>query len=612
MRKSLKEKVLESVDLIDVVGERVRLTRKGKDFIGLCPFHADHNPSMYVSPTKQIFKCFSCGAGGDVIKFVQLRDRLEFRDAVAVLAQRAGIATLEDERGGPRGPGRDQLRQVLDWARLRFQRCLRDADGGRAALDYARRRGLSEESIERFGLGFAPDRWDELAGALVHAGFSLDLAEQAGLIGRNPSGKVYDRFRNRLMFPISDGHGRVVAFGGRTLGDDPAKYLNSPETPLFSKSRILFALDQARESITDAAGVIVVEGYTDAVLLHQHGFPNTVATLGTALTDAHVKVLKPLTERVYLCFDADQAGVKAADRALETALRNRVEVRVVVLRPGEDPADCVVNGGAALFSDKLRNAVDALEFKWSTVIQNLAGPEVRARRLAADAFLEFLAGVGAAGGIDPLELGLLAGRVSSLLGVPADAIYDHLSRSRAAARPQVAHNDALPIDERSSYDESVRGLPAGLVGAVEELFGWMITSPQVFDRAAERLVGVAGACEAWDRLNEICRDLWQNAGGFTKEEVLAQCDDALTCELVGRGFTAVRGVVPTEEGFVAALDRVASETDVLRIGGWRAALRGSDGEPQRASAFEALLDAARRQNGLLPIELRGGSTGGRN
>lgn len=612
MHKSLKDKVLESVDLVDVVGERVRLTRKGKDFIGLCPFHADHNPSMYVSPTKQIFKCFSCGAGGDVIKFIQLRDRLEFRDALTLLAQRAGIATQDDERGGPRGPGRDQLRQVLDWARLHFERSLRDADEGRAALDYARRRGLSEETIEKFGLGFAADRWDDLSGALVRAGFSLDLAEQAGLVGRNASGKVYDRFRNRLMFPICDGQGRVVAFGGRTLGDDPAKYLNSPETPLFSKSRILFALDQARESISDATGVIVVEGYLDAVLLHQHGFPNTVATLGTALTDAHVKMVKPLTERVYLCFDADQAGVKAADRALETALRNRVEVRVVVLRPGEDPADCVVTSGAALFSDKLRNAVDALEFKWSTVIHNLAGPEVRARRLAADAFLAFLASVGAAGGIDPLELGLLAGRVSSLLGVPADAVYDQLARSRAVGWTS-APRDATPAtDERSTYDESVRGLPAGLVGAVEELFGWMITSPQVFDRAAEPLVGIAGACEAWDRLHEICRDLWQNAGGFTKEDVLAQCDDSLTCELVGRAFSAVRDVAATEESFVAALDRVASETDVVRIGGWRATLRGHESESQRASAFEALLNAARRQNGVLPIERRGGSMGGRN
>ncbi|RMF77549.1 MAG: DNA primase, partial [Planctomycetota bacterium] len=288
MAVSLKDEVLDAVDIVDVIGQRVALKRKGREFVGLCPFHPDKRPSLSVSPTKRIFKCWSCGVGGDVIKFVQLSERVDFRTALHSLAERAGIATHArgDESARAGANQRERLREVLAWATRHFQRNLRGPQG-KAALQYARSRGISDETIDRFGVGFARAAWDDLVNTAQRAGVSVAELQLAGLAATSDSGRTYDRFRNRLMLPIRDGQGRCVAFGGRTLGDDPAKYLNSPETALFSKSRILYALDLARPAIQREREAIVVEGYLDAVLLHQAGIDNVVATLGIALTDPH-------------------------------------------------------------------------------------------------------------------------------------------------------------------------------------------------------------------------------------------------------------------------------------------------------------------------------------
>jgi DNA primase len=286
MDNSLKDKVLEATDIVEVVGERVTLTRRGKDFVGLCPFHPDHKPSLAVSPSKQIFKCWSCGAGGDAIRFVQLRDRVDFREALVTLARRAGIELRSSPADRQSAELREQLQAAVIWARQHFQRNLLSAPGGQHALAYALQRGLTPQTIERHGLGLAPDAWDDLLNAARRTGLRLEVLQQAGLIATNESGKTYDRFRNRLIFPIADALGRPVAFGGRTLGDDPAKYLNSPETVLFSKSRVLYGLDLARSSIEERKAVIVVEGFLDAALAQalseQTDAPAVAALLGVS------------------------------------------------------------------------------------------------------------------------------------------------------------------------------------------------------------------------------------------------------------------------------------------------------------------------------------------
>ena len=353
MHNSLKERVLESIDIVDVIGERVSLARKGREYVGLCPFHDDHRPSMSVSPQKQIFKCWSCGVGGDVIKFVQLSQRVEFKEALAILARRAGIELRRSSSDERSAALREQARETLSWARSRFQRNLRETPGGKQAAEYAHTRGMTDATIERFRLGYAANSWDDLLAQSRQAGISQAVLQQAGLITTNEQGKTYDRFRNRLIFPINDALGRCVAFGGRTMGDDSAKYLNSPETALFSKSRVLYGLDAARQAISGAREAVVVEGYTVAVLLSQACVGNVLATLGTSLTDAHVKLLARLSDRVVMCFDSDEAGQRAADRAVETALRHRIDVLVTVMPEGQDPADFITGQGVDAFKRAL-------------------------------------------------------------------------------------------------------------------------------------------------------------------------------------------------------------------------------------------------------------------
>lgn len=606
MHNSLKEGILESVDIIDVVGERVSLTRKGREFVGLCPFHDDHRPSLSVSPQKKIFKCWSCGAGGDVIKFVQLSQRVDFREALAILARRAGIEIGAPQADDRAKAARERIRQALNWARTHFQRNLRQEPRGKRAADYARRRGMSDATIERFGLGYAADSWDDLLSQATRAGISRELLQQAGLITTNEKGQTYDRFRNRLIFPICDSLGRCVAFGGRTLGEDPAKYLNSPETPLFNKSRTLYGLDVARKAVAAKREAVVVEGYTDAVLLSQAGIENVVATLGTALTDSHVKLLRPLSDRIVMCFDSDDAGLRAADRAVETALCHRTEVFVAVIPDGQDPAEFVTGRGIDAMGGLLQSAIAALEFKWNRTARAYSERGRQGRRDAVEAFLRFVARVTLAGGIDPLEQGLLVGRLGEMLSLPAGTVFEFLAKARSGVARETPER---PVDvaEVSSYDASIGGLPAGLVSAVEEQFGLALAFPEWFAELNEGLAAGAQYCEVWRRLYALLDRLAQRPGTYTKVDVIEGCEDGPICELVSRACARVAPRSVTVEACGAARERVLSELELLRLGGLRGQLREKNGdEEDQERVFRSLLDVARRQHGVLGSAQRSG------
>jgi DNA primase len=596
MDNSLKDKVLEATDIVEVVGERVTLTRRGKDFVGLCPFHPDHKPSLAVSPSKQIFKCWSCGAGGDAIRFVQLRDRVDFREALVTLARRAGIELRSSPADRQSAELREQLQAAVFWARQHFQRNLQSAPGGQHAVEYARQRGLTPQTIERYGLGLAPDAWDDLLNAARRTGLRLEVLQQAGLIATNESGKTYDRFRNRLIFPIADALGRPVAFGGRTLGDDPAKYLNSPETVLFSKSRVLYGLDLARSSIEERKAVIVVEGYLDAVLLHQYGFDHAVATLGTALTDAHVKLLGPLATSIYLCFDNDAAGVRAADRAVEIALRTQTDVRVVILDGGKDPADLLVASGAPGFEACLSRAVDALEFKWSQALNAFGAAGQRSRRAAVEEFLRFVAAVTVSGGIDPLQQNLLLNRLGELLGVPREAAFELLAVARRTVR---RHPEGEPAGGGvSTYETSLRGLPAGLVTATETVFGLMLNDPGCWRWVDDTVARAAGLSETWQRLYTVLLAVHHDVGDYSVGAVMERCEDSAACELVGRARARVSGGSAAEEEFAAARQRLSYELDVLHMADLRQNLARTQTDER---GFRALLELSRgKHTGLAP------------
>lgn len=364
--------VKAAVDIVEVLGAYLSVERFGSKFRALCPFHDDHNPSMQIDPERQTFKCWVCDAGGDVIEFVRKFERVEFPEALRMLADRAGIALdKHPRRASHRGLPRERLLSILEWAALEFRRALSSNDSGAAeARDYLDRRGLNPDSLERFQLGFAPDKSDWILVRGAREGYPAAELEAAGLLARGAEGRgaPRDRFRGRLMFPIWDERGRVIAFGARVLpslesrfeaaGKRVAKYLNSGESELFRKRRTLYAAHLARDAARREKSVVVVEGYTDVIAAHQVGLSNTVGTLGTALTDDHVGRLRGLAEFVHLVFDGDDAGRAAADRALEIFLSNKIDVRALNLPDGVDPCDFLLANGADAFRALLDQSPD--------------------------------------------------------------------------------------------------------------------------------------------------------------------------------------------------------------------------------------------------------------
>ncbi len=370
---SFLEELRARLPLSSVVGRRVRLARKGREFEGLCPFHNEKSPSFFVNDEKAFYHCFGCGAHGDVIGFVIQMEGLSFPDAVQQLAAQAGMEVPQSQRIDP--VERDHLadlRRAMEAACVYFQGELAKPSG-RMAMEYITRRGLGQQDIARFRLGWAPDARNGLKAYLANAGVSNADAIEAGLlIQADDKPDSFDRFRGRVMFPISDKRGQVIAFGGRIMGDGQPKYLNSPETPLFHKGRVLFAHHLAREAAVKTSSVIVTEGYMDVVALHRAGFVNAVAPLGTALTEEQLGELWRLAPEPLLCFDGDSAGQRAAERAALRAwplLEPGKSLRFVVLPPGQDPDDVVrAPGGVALFRKLVSEAQPLVERIWQIEI----------------------------------------------------------------------------------------------------------------------------------------------------------------------------------------------------------------------------------------------------
>ncbi|HJP99741.1 MAG TPA: DNA primase [Rhodanobacteraceae bacterium] len=375
------DELLARVDIVDVVQQRVPLKRAGREWTACCPFHDERTPSFTVSPAKQFYHCFGCGAHGSAIKFLMDYDRLEFPDAVEELAQAVGVTVPHEN--GPARPREDRtdLYALLDGAAGFYQDQLPKSEAARA---YCRKRGVDKDIIERFRIGWAPGGWDAVKRALGTTDARAKMLEQAGMLSTGEKGKQYDRFRERLMFPILDRRGRVIAFGGRILEGEGPKYLNSPETPLFHKGRELFALWQVRQANSKLERLVVVEGYMDVVSLHQAGIPQAVATLGTATTGEHAELLFRTAPDVYFCFDGDRAGRSAAWRALESVLprmRDGRQAFFLFLPEGEDPDTLVRKEGKAGFEARLKQATPLSEYFYGYLSHdvNVATLDGRAR-----------------------------------------------------------------------------------------------------------------------------------------------------------------------------------------------------------------------------------------
>jgi DNA primase len=373
--RNLREAIRDRIDLVELVSHYVRLERAGKNFKGLCPFHTEKTPSFHVSPALNRFHCFGCGASGDAFTFLMRIEGLSFREAMRRLAERAGIELREESLPQESPDARERLRRLVYAANFFYRQCLQRAPH---AQQYLAQRGLTPETIEAFELGYAPDGWEHLLRFLQRHNFSLADAEQAGLLkARDDGSGYYDRFRNRITFPIHDASGRVVAFGARALGDEEPKYLNSPETPLFEKRHTFYGWHLARGEILRQKAALIVEGYLDLIMLHQYGFQHSLATLGTAFTEDHAARLKRLVERVYLMFDSDAAGVRAALRAGEVLAQAGIPTLVVRLPQGDDPDSLLRTQGAAALQQALDTAIPLAHFGIEQIIRELAGERNR-------------------------------------------------------------------------------------------------------------------------------------------------------------------------------------------------------------------------------------------
>jgi len=430
-----KTLVLGAIDIVELIGQSVALKRRGKDFVGLCPFHQEKSPSFHVSPARQFFHCFGCKASGNAIDFVIKRDRVEFIDALRQLADRAGIDLPKNGASAAKAGERQMLYDAQSAACSFFEANFWDPQKGAAARAYLEGRGFTHEALRKFRVGLADDAWESLLRAPGMRKFPPDRLVQAGLLkARNTGQGFYDTFRNRIMFPIlEEAQSRIIAFGGRVMpgSEDPAKYLNSPETPLFSKSRTAYGLNFARQRMIETGTAVIVEGYTDVVMAHQYGATNVVSVLGTAMTEHHVNVLRRFANKIVLLFDADNAGDMAADRAVELFLTQDVEIAIASLPPEMDPDEYFIKFGAEAFDrDVVGAAKDVLSFKWTQLAARM-GSDVTSQQKAVGAYLDLLGQARGSGPVDDLRWGAVLARVSRLIEVPIDDLHRRFRKQPA-------------------------------------------------------------------------------------------------------------------------------------------------------------------------------------
>jgi DNA primase len=477
-------RIQQANDITDVVSEHLSLQKKGKELVGLCPFHEDHRPSLYVNPIKQIFKCFACGVGGDVFKFVQLRENLTFPEAVERLGKRVGIEVERTRPTGKQKPADSEpnevdakeIAELNSWAQKFWQNNLSDKQKGAEARNYIKQRHISDKSVKQWSLGLALEEWTGLLTASKIAGISEKLLIACGLAVVKDGGRCYDKFRNRLMFPITDVTGRVIGFGGRTLGNDSAKYMNSPMTVLFDKSNSLYGLDKARHEIVSSGTAIVVEGYTDVIMAHQFGCKNVVATLGTSFTAGHARILRRYAKRIVLVFDNDIAGIEAANRALEVCLAQRVDIKLAFVSENKDPCDFLLMAGKEGFDEIVKSAVDVMEFKWQRLLDGLNDSDnITDRRSATEEFLRSVAIAIRGGKLDAIAKGLIVNKLSGIIGLSSGQINRELVRLTS----QLGRMAGYSVENRKVV--SINLGEGTFTKAQREILEVLLNEPQLFN-----------------------------------------------------------------------------------------------------------------------------------
>ena len=516
--------VQQASDIVDVIGEHVSLKKKGREMVGLCPFHDDHKPSMNVNPAKQIFKCFACGAGGDVFKFVQMRENLTFPQAIERLAERANIRIQKSEYRRQKTEVQGVQQEEVDpnrlakanaWAAKVFQQNIKDGENGQFARDYLAGRQISAESIEKWRIGLAGKAQDGLINAAKAKKVPLKLLEQAGLT----VGQFQDKFINRLMFTITDVTGRVIGFGGRTLDENGAKYINSPTTALFDKSNSLYGLEQARHEIVSTDTAVVVEGYTDVIMAHQFGCGNVVATLGTSLTTGHGRLLRRYAKKVVLIFDSDVAGIEAANRALDVCLAQRIDIKLASVSEGKDPCDFLLVAGKEGFERLVDEAVDVFQFKWDRLKEKFTGDDTLAgRRAAVDEYLQTIATGIQAGNIPALDVGLRVNQISRIIGLDGRQINIELSQ-------RVRRAERTANYERQGQGTASIDYGQGLLAAAQrEVLEVLLNEPGLFEAVRGKITAGSFDVPILGQVAAILFEVLEGDGDATLSAILARTE----------------------------------------------------------------------------------------
>lgn len=497
------DEVRRSNDVVEVLGQHLSLKKTGATYKALCPFHQEKTPSFVVTPSKQIWHCFGCGKGGNVISFLMEYDRVSFIEALRTLAKRANI-TLPSSGDYQEG-AHDLLYQANEFAAKFFQERLSSTTGS-AAREYLTGRGISQDSIELFRLGYAPHSWEDLIKAAAGQGLSLQLLKEAGLIvPRDEGSGYYDRFRHRIIFPIFSLSGRVIGFGGRSLEQKPqAKYLNSPETPIYHKGRGFYGFCQAKTPIQDSAKAILVEGNLDLIMPYQHGFRNILATSGTALTIDQARLLSRYARQVIICYDPDPAGQSATERAIPLLLEAGLDVRVALLPPGLDPDLTVRRQGALAFAGIIESAVSFIEFRVMRARLASDLSQISERSALVNGLLNQLALVA-----DPVKKRLYIKELAESAGLEESFILD-LARKKDGLKPSAQPSTAGPTVQKPEWEEDILAIlmrrPEYLEAAIPKL-GEGLASPL--------LVGLLGKLEG----------IYQDAGRLEGASLLMKFDN---------------------------------------------------------------------------------------
>jgi DNA primase len=554
-------RIKRAIDIVALVGEYVPLTRSGAKFKGLCPFHEDHTPSLTVDPNYQSFKCWACGAGGDVFNFLQRIERIDFVEAKKRLADRAGVELERNSAGS--SDSRQTIFRALAWAANWFQECLFKSDGGAAARAYLQERGFDLETAKRHGLGYSPNSFDTLLKTAQRAGIKPDVLATAGLVRRRESdGGYYDAFRGRLMFAIRDERKRVVGFGARVLpgadAQEGAKYLNSVASSAYQKSEILYGLDVALEAFRQQKDVprrlVLMEGYTDCLAAWQAGFPFAVATCGTALTPMQLRKLRQHAETIVLMFDGDKAGERAAQRALDLFLSSDLLVRIALLPGGKDPADFIRERGLQPLSDLVDRAPDALEFALKLVVSRHDLESVEGRLEALEELLAMLAALPVATtGEQRLRFDATIGEIVGTFGADERSLRTRIDELRKR-RPRTAAAVAAKTETTES---------AGPMDRRErQIVTWMIANP---GRSAQRLHDLFSAVEVKHpmlrRLVEAVYRIYQEKG------VHASCDmlrESLNDPALDAWIMQAQAEVPDDETYEQGLADIAAALIMVR------------------------------------------------